>query len=232
MISFYKGTKQNTGSASRIWFSTSERGIFVEMLKQHGWDATKGPAGVGTFKESKNDPSKRILVKLTLEEACELLQIIEANAAVQQHNAVAKKHNEVVAKYNPLIEQASTALKEKGETPLLKYLPMPVLEFRKFAAFHKGAKNSTQIFFNTWDKDETQYVFKLMKTDPQNTTETGKVSISLLLKDRETRLFKEYLSVAVAGILSSEQEYSNKVNTTEAADVPIVESPNSDAPQE
>jgi len=225
MISFYKGTKQNTGSASRIWYSTSEKGVFVEMLKQHGWDATKGPSGVGTFKESKNDPNKRILVKLTLEEACELLQLIEFNANAHVLNSLAKKHNELIGKYNPLIENASTALKEKGETPLLKYLPAQTVELRKFAAFHKGAKNTTQIFLNAWDKDESQYVFKLVKNDPQNTTDSGKVSISLLLKDRESRLLKEYLQVAIAAILSAEIEYSNKSSSEEsqhqqAEDVP------------
>ncbi len=217
MISFYKGTKQNTGSATRMWFSTSENGVFVEMLKQHGWDATKGPAGVGTFKESKNDPTKRILVKLTLEEACEMLQMIEFNNSAQVVNALANKHNEVVAKFNPLVETLNTTLKEKGQTPLLKYIPSEKLELRKFAAFHKGAKNNTQIFLNTWDRDETQYVFKLVKSDPQNTTDTGKVSISILLRDRELRLFKEYLQVAVKEILSS-----NKMNTNEIQDVPPV----------
>ena len=225
MISFYKGTKQITGSATQLWYSTSERGVFVEMLKQHGWDTAKGPNGVGTFKESKSDPRKRILVRLTIEEMANILEVIDDNRIILSANQAAKKANESIDKTNESIdkmnghiEAANIDLKAKGQTPLLKFLKLPnqpIQEYKKFMAFHKTSKYSTQVFFNPWDKDETQYVFRMAKGDSQNTTDSGKTAISILLKQHETRVLKEYFTVGMRDILlyrPAEEENTKGLN--------------------
>lgn len=245
MISFYKGTKQITGSAGQLWYSTSERGVFVEMLKQHGWDQSKGPNGVGTFKESKLDPKKRILMKLTIEEMSAIIDVIEDNKGISVANQLIVKNNEMatslnnntlasvtafntqVVSNNSFITTANIDLKARGETPLLKYLvapaPVPVplqtpLEFKKFETIHKTQKNTTHVGFLPWEKDQSRYVFKMTKKDNQNTTDSGSVSISLLLRPNDVRVLKEYLTVGLRDILiyrpieGSDKETGKKVN--------------------
>lgn len=198
------------------------------MLKQHGWDQTKGPNGVGTFKESKSDPKKRILMKLTIEEMSAMLDVIEDNKSIALVNQLASKNNEAlsaanaqnlavvtafnaqVVANNAHISTANVDLKARGETPLLKYLALPVpaplplqspVEFKKFETIHKTQRNTTHVGFLPWDKDTSRYVFKMTKKDCQNTTETGSVSISLLLRANDVRVLKEYFTVGIRDIL-------------------------------
>jgi len=74
MINIYKPTSKNTGSACQIWYSKSQQAFFVEILKQHSWNDQKK---VASFKDSKNNPQKRAIIKLNIVEACGILNSID-----------------------------------------------------------------------------------------------------------------------------------------------------------
>ena len=74
-LQFYKPNKSNKGGAAHFSFDSrsDKKGIFVEMIKQNGWDE-KGRNGLGNgvFKDGK-----KAFVKFTTTEAATILDSIE-----------------------------------------------------------------------------------------------------------------------------------------------------------
>ncbi|MSR88011.1 MAG: hypothetical protein EXS69_02550, partial [Candidatus Zambryskibacteria bacterium] len=61
MIHFYKPNPKITGSACSFWHSDKDGNFFATLLKQAGWNEK---AKTGSFVQNKNDPTKKITVKL------------------------------------------------------------------------------------------------------------------------------------------------------------------------
>ena len=72
MIQFYKPNPRVSGTATSIKFNKGYDSIFIEMIKQTGWDDTKKR---GSF---KNSPVK-IVAKFTTVEAATIIDAIENN---------------------------------------------------------------------------------------------------------------------------------------------------------
>lgn len=76
MINIYKPNQKNTGSACQVWYSHGEKAFFIEILKQHSWNAGTRS---GSFKASKDNPMKRVVTKFSLTEVCGMLTSIDKN---------------------------------------------------------------------------------------------------------------------------------------------------------
>tara|TARA_Y100000588_G_C14109556_1_gene862397 strand:+ start:330 stop:902 length:573 start_codon:yes stop_codon:yes gene_type:complete len=75
MIQFYKPNSKNTGSACSFW-SNYDGSIMCSLIKQASWnDKTKK----GSFAKNKDNPSKRVIVKLNPTEVGGLIDSIETN---------------------------------------------------------------------------------------------------------------------------------------------------------
>lgn len=75
-IQIYKPNKNNTGHACAFSQSPKDGTIFATLIKQSGWDATNN---IGTFKDSKNDPTKNVNIKLGQTEVSAILDCLDKN---------------------------------------------------------------------------------------------------------------------------------------------------------
>ena len=74
MIAFYKPNKGNKGSASSFHYSPKFNCVFAEIIKQNSWDES---TRTGVFKQSRNDPTTHIIIKLGWHEVGSILDCIE-----------------------------------------------------------------------------------------------------------------------------------------------------------
>lgn len=75
-IHVYHPNKNNSGFACAFSQSDKDGTIFATIIKQSGWDAEKS---VGSFKESRNDPTKNVSIKLGAVEVAAILDCLERN---------------------------------------------------------------------------------------------------------------------------------------------------------
>lgn len=75
MIQFYKPNPKNTGSACSFW-SNYDGSIMSSLIKQASWDSNTKK---GSFAKNKDNPNKRVIVKLNPTEVGGLIDSIESN---------------------------------------------------------------------------------------------------------------------------------------------------------
>ena len=75
MIQFYKPNPKNTGSACSFW-SNYDGSIMASLIKLASWDYN---AKMGSFAQNKDNPNKRVIVKLNPTEVGGLIDSIETN---------------------------------------------------------------------------------------------------------------------------------------------------------
>ena len=76
MPQIYHPNKNNTGFACSFSQSDKDNLIYATLLKQSGWDPHKK---IGVFKDSKNDPTKNVSIKLEHVEIGAILDCIDKN---------------------------------------------------------------------------------------------------------------------------------------------------------
>ena len=76
MISFYKPNKSVKGTACSFYYNPNDKSFFCTMIKQHGWNEK---TRTGSFSKNRNDPSKRVNVKLNAVEVASFIDTIESN---------------------------------------------------------------------------------------------------------------------------------------------------------
>jgi hypothetical protein len=220
-----------------MWYSTSEKAVFVEILKQCGWNPHKGPNGVGEFKNSKTDPKGRILIKLNQNEMASILNSIRHNSAstVQLLYGL----SDVVK----TIAQGQETADGKAALTAFQKIKDELAKMQSFSGYHSSAKGITQVFFapytrtgDTWDG---KYTLKLMKTDKQDTTPDGRTSILIGLLPAEVRLIEEYFTMALREInvyrppvaaekvnnTAQKGGLSDKKDTPEKKEEPVADNP-------
>jgi hypothetical protein len=77
-IHIYKPNKNNTGHACSFSQSDKDGTIFATLIKQSGWDTTNQ---IGTFKDSRNDPTKNVNIKLGQVEVAAILDCLDRSRA-------------------------------------------------------------------------------------------------------------------------------------------------------
>lgn len=75
-IHLYHPNKAIKGFACSFWFSDRNDAVFATLIKQSGWDEKNQN---GTFKESLNDPNRKVSIKLSYVEVSAILDCIERN---------------------------------------------------------------------------------------------------------------------------------------------------------
>ncbi len=75
MIQFYKPNPKNTGSACSFW-SNYDGSVMTSLIKQASWDNNTKK---GSFAKNKDNPNKRVIVKLNPVEVGGLIDSIETN---------------------------------------------------------------------------------------------------------------------------------------------------------
>ncbi len=74
-VQFYKPNPKVTGTACSFW--TSEDGsIMSSMIKQDAWDDNRKR---GSFSKNKDNPNKKVIIKLQAEEAGAIVDCLENN---------------------------------------------------------------------------------------------------------------------------------------------------------
>ena len=73
MIQFYKPNPKNTGSACSFW-SNYDGSVMTSLIKQASWDNNTKK---GSFAKNKDNPNKRVIVKLNPTEVGGLIDTIE-----------------------------------------------------------------------------------------------------------------------------------------------------------
>jgi hypothetical protein len=75
-IHVYHPNRNNTGFACSFSQSNKDGTVFATLIKQAGWDSEKQ---VGSFKDSRNDPTKNVNVKINDVEIAAILDCLERN---------------------------------------------------------------------------------------------------------------------------------------------------------
>jgi hypothetical protein len=86
-VQFYKPNPRVTGTACSFW--TSEDGsIMSSMIKQDSWDASKRR---GSFSKNKDNPAKKVIIKLNATEAGAIVDAMESNRKWSGYHQSAKQ---------------------------------------------------------------------------------------------------------------------------------------------
>lgn len=86
-VQFYKPNPRATGTACSFW--TSEDGsIMSSMIKQDSWDASKKR---GSFSKNKDNPAKKVIIKLNATEAGAIIDVMESNRKWSGYHQSAKQ---------------------------------------------------------------------------------------------------------------------------------------------
>lgn len=107
MINIYKPTAKNSGHACQVWYSSGEKAFFIEILKQHSWNAGTRS---GSFKASKDDPKKRVVLKFSLTEVCGILNAIDKNQKFSAYHDAPNSKFKTQISFGPYINQAGDQL--------------------------------------------------------------------------------------------------------------------------
>jgi hypothetical protein len=107
MIHIYHPNKRVTGFATSFWYSDRDDTIFATLLKQSGWDDARQN---GVFKDSMNDPNRKVNIKLSYTEVAAILDCIERNRPFSTFHDADEFPKQI--KFEPWLDQ--TTQKPKG----------------------------------------------------------------------------------------------------------------------
>jgi hypothetical protein len=107
MVHIYHPSKRITGFAASFWYSDRDDTIFATLLKQSGWDEARQN---GVFKDSMNDPNKKVNIKLSYTEIAAVLDCIERNRPFSAFHDADEFPKQI--KFEPWLDQ--TTQKPKG----------------------------------------------------------------------------------------------------------------------
>lgn len=91
-IHIYHPTKTVKGFACSFWYSERDNSVYATLIKQSGWDAENQN---GTFKDSLNDPNKKISIKLSFTEVGGIIDAIESNRAYSWYHDGEATHKQI-----------------------------------------------------------------------------------------------------------------------------------------
>jgi len=100
MINIYKPTPKNSGSACQVWYAHGEKAFFIEILKQHSWNAATRS---GSFKASKDNPQKRVVTKFSTTEVCGILDAIDKNEEFKAYHDAPNSKFKTQVSFKPYV---------------------------------------------------------------------------------------------------------------------------------
>jgi len=109
MIHIYHPNKSVKGFACSFWYSEKDSTIFATLIKQSGWDEQSQN---GTFKDSLNDPTKKVNVKLDYVEAAAILDCVERNRPFKAFHDNEESPKSIA--FTPWMQGEGTAATQRG----------------------------------------------------------------------------------------------------------------------
>lgn len=76
MIHFYKPTPKVTGTACSFYLNKKDNAFFSTLIKQDGWNSERR---IGSFKNNKDNPNKRVNIKFSSLEIASIMDSIKRN---------------------------------------------------------------------------------------------------------------------------------------------------------
>lgn len=111
MIHIYHPNKSVKGFACSFWYSTRNDSVFATLIKQSGWNEK---TQTGVFKDSLNDPTKRVNIKLSELEVSAILDCIERNRPFSGFHALDDSVSKTVS-FSPWMVQPAADI--DADTP-------------------------------------------------------------------------------------------------------------------
>lgn len=111
-VHIYHPNKNSTGFACSFSQSPKDSTIFASIIKQSGWDAQEQ---VGTFKASKNDPTKNVNIKLGEVEVAAILDCLDRNRGFSTVHDGDKTMKSI--RFEPWMERLSEESIKEGKKP-------------------------------------------------------------------------------------------------------------------
>jgi len=126
-LQFYKPNARTSGTAASFSFKSTgdKKGVFIEMIKQTGWDNS---AKKGSFKGGQ-----KVLVKLSMEEVAAFINVLSSNKGLEKDLYHKSSNGVAIIQFNPYFHKLSEeqigfslAIKktesENGESKNLNFL--------------------------------------------------------------------------------------------------------------
>ena len=114
-VHLYKPNKNNSGHACSFSQSEKDGVIYASLIKQSGWDAQKQ---IGTFRASKNDPTKNVNIKLAQVEVAAILDCLDRNRGYSAFHDADKVTK--VIRFEPWMNKLSEESVKAKEKPVQK----------------------------------------------------------------------------------------------------------------
>ncbi len=148
-FTLYKPNSKNAGSAFSFDIAKDKKGnavMYVSMIQQHSWnDQTKS----GSFKENAKNPEKSGTIKLTANEAGEILSSLKTRIPFVAFHR--RDKDTTIIKFTPW-DKKRKIMNKDGE----EWLETPAFGFTV-------TRNSSQIFKLPLEAGETEVLGELMK---------------------------------------------------------------------
>jgi hypothetical protein len=96
-LQFYKPNPKGTGTACSFWYNPE--GFWVSLIKQDGWNAK---SRTGSFSKNKDNPQKRVIVKLNDVEICGFIDAINRSSEYSGYHDSQKQI--VKFRFNPYLK--------------------------------------------------------------------------------------------------------------------------------
>jgi hypothetical protein len=148
-FTLYKPNSKNAGSAFSFDIAKDKKGnavMYVSMIQQHSWnDQTKS----GSFKENAKNPEKSGTIKLTANEAGEILSSLKTRIPFVAFHR--RDKDTTIIKFTPW-DKKRKIMNKNGE----EWLETPAFGFTV-------TRNSSQIFKLPLEAGETEVLGELMK---------------------------------------------------------------------
>ena len=82
MIQFYKPNAKVTGTACSFWLNR-DNSVMASMIKQASWNSDRK---IGSFAKNKDNPKKRVIVKLSRLEVAAIMDSIQSNRELSTYH--------------------------------------------------------------------------------------------------------------------------------------------------
>jgi hypothetical protein len=109
-IQLYHPNSQNKGFCCSFSQSPKDQTIYATILKQSNWNAEKK---IGSFSDSRNDPTKNVSIKLAQVEVAAILDCLDRNRPFSSYHDSDKQGKSIL--FGPWLTKPA-----EGEKPLQK----------------------------------------------------------------------------------------------------------------
>ena len=109
MISFYKPTPKETGTAMSFYLNKRDNSFFSNLIKQDSWDSSRK---IGSFQKNKKVEGKNVNIKFSQTEIASIMDSVDRNTEISGYHG----SNQVVRfSFGPYVPKTKTSSGEWTE---------------------------------------------------------------------------------------------------------------------